>query len=91
MLSGSHYHSLKGGRGSWQCVMQQIYKDHRIEISVWLDGDEWCANSYIYYQQGPRNMLVSFALPYTFKTYHEAIEAGLLAARNWIDRDKPPI
>ena len=89
MLSGNHVILQKGGRGSRRCGMQQFYKGHPIEISVWLEGNDWCANSYIYYQQGPQNMLVSFALPYTFETYQEAVEAGLEAARNWIDRVKP--
>ena len=57
--------------------MEQLYKGHRIEVSVWLDGDGWCASLFIYYSEGPQNILVTFAVPDTFKTYDGAIEAGL--------------
>ena len=69
--------------------MEQFYKGHRIEISVWLDGDSWITNLYIYYSDGLQNILVTFAVPDTFKTYDEAIEVGLAAAQRWIDENKP--
>jgi hypothetical protein len=25
--------------------MEQFYKGHRIEVSVWRDGDGWCAKA----------------------------------------------
>jgi len=65
--------------------MEQFYKGHRIEVSVWPDGDGWCASSYIYYSEGSRNILLTFPINQEFKTYHEAIEAGLVAAKKWID------
>jgi hypothetical protein len=71
--------------------MEQLYKGHRIEISVWLDGDGWCASLFIYYREGPQNILVTFAVPDTFKTYDGAIEEGLVAAQKWIDGGKPAI
>ena len=61
--------------------MEQFYKGHRIEISVWLDGDSWITRVDIYYSDGLQNILVTFAVPDTFKTYDEAIEVGLAAAQ----------
>jgi hypothetical protein len=65
--------------------MEQFYKGHRIEVSVGLDGDSWCASLFIYYSEGHQNILVTFAMPDTFKTYDGAIEASLAAAQKWID------
>jgi hypothetical protein len=65
--------------------MEQFYKGHRIEVSVWLDGEDWFASLFIYYSEGHQNILVTFAVPDTFNTYDGAIEAGLAAARKWID------
>jgi hypothetical protein len=69
--------------------MEQIYKGHRIEVSVRLDGDGGLANLYIYYSKGPQNILVTFAIPHTFKTYDGAIQESLAAAQKWIDWRKP--
>jgi hypothetical protein len=66
--------------------MEQVYKGYRIEVSVWLDGDGWLANLFIYYSKGPQNILVTFAMPDTFKTYDGALEASLAAAQKWIDQ-----
>ena len=71
--------------------MKRFYKGHRINVSVWLEGDDWFARSYIYYKPTPQNMLVSFTVPYAFTTYYEAMEAGLIAAQKWIDKGKPAI
>lgn len=71
--------------------MEHFYRGYRIEVSVWLDGDEWFASSYIYYSKGLQNRLVSFAVPASSKTYDGAIEAGLAVARKWIDGVKPAI
>jgi hypothetical protein len=38
-----------------------------------------------------RNVLVTFAVPDTFKTYDEALKAGLATAQRWIDEDKPDL
>jgi hypothetical protein len=65
--------------------MEQFYKDHRIEVSTWLDGDRWCASLFIYYSKGPQNVLVTFPVSDTFKTYDGAIEASLAAAHKWIE------
>ena len=70
--------------------MEQFYKGHRIELSLWPDGDGWCASLFIYYSEGPQNILVTFGMPDTFKTYAAAIEASLAAAQKWIDGRKPP-
>jgi hypothetical protein len=69
--------------------MEQFYKGHRIEVSVWLDDDGWFAGLFIYYSEGLHNILVTFAMPETFNTYDGAIEAGLTAAQKWIDGGKP--
>jgi hypothetical protein len=62
-----------------EAEMEQFYKGHRIEVSVWLDGDGWFASLFIYYSKGPQNRLVTFAVNDTFRTYDGAIEAGLAA------------
>ena len=68
--------------------MERLYKGHRIEVLVWPDGDGWLLSLFIYYSEGPMNMLVTFAVPGTFKKYGEAVEAGFAAAQKWIDRGK---
>ena len=65
--------------------MEQFYKGHRIEVSVWLDGDGWFGSLFIYYSKGTQYILKTFAMPDRFKTYDGAIEAGLAAAQKWID------
>src|SRR4030095_1428225 len=61
--------------------MEQSYKGHGIEVSVWRDGDGWFASLFIYYSEGLHNILVTFAMPDTFKTYDGAIEAGFRGAQ----------
>ena len=70
--------------------MEQFYKDHRIEVLVWSDRDGWLPSLFIYYNKGIVNLLETFAVPGTFKTYDEAVEAGFTEAKKWIDRDTPP-
>jgi hypothetical protein len=65
--------------------MEHLYKDHRIEVSVGLDGDAWMVSLFIYYRQGPQNVLVTFPVDQEFKTHDKAMEAGLAAAKKWID------
>jgi hypothetical protein len=69
--------------------MEQFYKDHRIEVSVWPDGDGRFVSLFIYYSKGPLNILETFPVPGTFKTDDEAIEAAFAAAQRWIDGGKP--
>lgn len=71
--------------------MEQFYKGHRIEVSALRDGDGWCAGLFIYYSEGPQNRLVTFAVNDTFRTYDQAIDAGLAAAQKWIDKGKRAI
>jgi hypothetical protein len=68
--------------------MEHFYKDHRIEVSVWLGNDGWFVSLYVYYKVEHTNTLVTFSLKETFTTYDEAINAGLGAAQRWIDQDK---
>jgi hypothetical protein len=68
--------------------MQQLYKGHRIEFAISPDGDGWLSSLFIYYSRGPQNILVTFAMPGTFKTYDGAIEESLAAAQKWIDEHK---
>jgi len=69
--------------------MEQFYKDHRIEVSVGLDGDGWFVSLFIYYHEEATNILVTFSLNEKFTTYDGAVEAGLAAAQKWIDGGKP--
>jgi hypothetical protein len=82
-------HSKKGGLQWEQAEVEQFYKGYRIEVSVTLDGDNWFASLFIYYSEVPRNMLVTFPMNQEFKTYDGAMEAGLAAAKKWIDREHP--
>jgi hypothetical protein len=66
--------------------MDQFYKGHRIEFAISPDGDEWVSSLFIYYSKGPQNILVTFAMPETFKNYDRAIEKSLAAAQKWIDQ-----
>jgi hypothetical protein len=66
-----------------------LYKDHRIELSLWLVGDGWLVSLYVYYQVERTNTLVTFSLKEKFTTYDEAVKAGFEAARRWINEDKP--
>lgn len=74
--------------GGVQCLgaeMEYFYKDHRVEISVGLDGDGWVVSLFIYYSDNLQNLLVTFPMDQTFKTYDAAMKAGLAAAQKWID------
>jgi hypothetical protein len=68
--------------------MEHFYKDHRIEVSVWLGSDGWFVSLYVYYQVERTNTLVTFSLKDHFTTYDEAVNAGRAAAQRWIDQDK---
>jgi hypothetical protein len=65
--------------------MERLYKDHRIQVLVWLDSDRWLVKIFIYYSDGVVNTLSTLAMNEKFTTYHEAIEASLAAAKKWID------
>ena len=65
--------------------LQESYKGHLIDVSVSLDGGDWHTRIFIYYSDGPQNMLVTFAMDDSFKTYDGAIKAGLAAAQKWVD------
>lgn len=65
--------------------MGQFYKGHRIEISVWPDGDSWLLSLFIYYSKGSINILETFPKPGTFKTCGEATNAAFAAGQKWID------
>jgi hypothetical protein len=68
--------------------MEHFYKDHRIDVLVWVGGDGWFVSLYIYYQLETANTLVTFSLRGKFTTYDEALKAGLAAAQRWIDGDQ---
>ena len=66
--------------------MEKFYKDHRIEVSAWLDGDSWFVSLFIYYHEEATNILLTFSLNEKFTTYDGA--GGLAAAQTWIDGKK---
>ena len=70
--------------------MEQFYKNHHIEVSVWLNDEGWFINVFIYYSENRTNILVTFAVNEKSTTYAEAVEVGLTAARRWIDRASEP-
>jgi hypothetical protein len=65
--------------------VEQFYRGHRIEVSVTLDGNAWTVGIFIYYSEGLLNTLVTFPMNQEFKTYDDAMEAGLAGAKKWID------
>ena len=73
----------RGGNGRPE--MERFYRDHRIELSVGLDRDAWMLSIFIYYSEGLQNILVTFPMDQEFETYDDAMEAGLAAAKKWID------
>ena len=70
--------------------MERVYNNYNIDVSVWLNDDGWFINVFIYYREDTTNILVTFAVNENVTTYDEAIEAGLNAARRWIDRTTEP-
>ena len=70
--------------------MVQFYKNHNIEVSVRPNGEGWFVNVFIYYRKEATNILVTFAVNERFTTYDKAVEAGLAAARRWIDSASEP-
>ena len=77
-------HLKKGGRNG-RPEMERFYRDHRIALSVGLDGDAWKVSLFIYYSEGLQNIAVTFPVGQEFKTYDDAVEAGLAAAKKWIE------
>jgi hypothetical protein len=68
--------------------MEKFYKNHRIEISGWLDNDGWFISVSIHHQyiEGA-NIFVTFPLNQNFETYGEGAVAGFAAAQKWIDKE----
>ena len=60
-----------------------------MDVSVGLDGNDWTVSVFIYYSEDLQNILVTFPMNQNFKTYADAMEAGLAAAKKWIDREHP--
>jgi hypothetical protein len=77
--------TLKEGGRNGRPEMERFYRDHRIELSVGLDRDAWMLSIFIYYSEGLQNILVTFPMDQEFETYDDAMEAGLAAAKKWID------
>jgi hypothetical protein len=69
--------------------MEKFYKNHRIEVSLSLEDEGWFVSLFIYYNDKDTNILVTFSLDKKFATYDGAVETGLSAAQEWIDRGKP--
>jgi hypothetical protein len=69
--------------------MEKFYKNHRIEISVVLGGNDWTVGVSIYYSEGLQNILATFPMNELLETYDDAMGAGLAAAKKWIDREHP--
>jgi hypothetical protein len=68
--------------------MEKFYKDHRIEMSGWLDNDGWFISVSIYHQEKEgANRLVIFPLSENFATYGEAVVAAFAAAQKWVDKE----
>jgi len=68
--------------------MEQLYKDHRIQVLAGLNGASWITNLRIFRQKGAAHTFMIFAMNKQFATYDQAIEAGMIAARNWVDNSE---
>jgi hypothetical protein len=68
--------------------MEKFYRNHRIEISGWLDNDGWFISVSIYHQpKEGANIRLTFPLSETFATYGEAVVTGFAAAQEGIDKE----
>jgi hypothetical protein len=65
--------------------MEQPYKRHRIQVLAGLNGGSWITNLRIFCQKGATHTFMIFAMNKEFATYGQAIEAGIMAGRNWVD------
>src|SRR5262245_19174763 len=65
--------------------MEQFYKGHRIEVLAGLDGPDWVVSLCIFCQEGAAHTLVTFGIDKQFARYDWAMEAGIFAAKNWVD------
>jgi hypothetical protein len=65
--------------------MEQLYKGHRVEVLTVLDGSDWNVSLRIFCQEGAAHTLVIFGISKQFTRYDWATEAGIIAAKNWID------
>ena len=65
--------------------MEQLYKGHRIQVWAGLNGANWITNLQIFSQKGATHTFMIFAMNTHFATYDQAIEAGIVVARNWVD------
>jgi len=63
----------------------KLYKGHRIQVLVGLDGLSWVTNLQILCRIGLAHMLVVFGINERFATYDRAMRAGITAAQNWVD------
>jgi hypothetical protein len=65
--------------------MERLYRGHRIEILVGLDGVGWNISLRVFFQKGAAHTLEIFTINERFERYDRAVEAGITAARNWVD------
>jgi hypothetical protein len=65
--------------------MEQPYKGHRVEVLAVLDGSHWNVSLRIFCQEGAAHTLVIFGISKQFARYDWAMEAGIIAAKNWIE------
>ena len=69
--------------------MDQVYKNHNIQVSSWLIVSGWKPSVVVTYSEGGKNMLKHIAIDQIFPTCVEAEQAGLDYVCKWIDDGKP--
>jgi hypothetical protein len=70
--------------------MEQLYKGHRIEVLAGLEDANWRVSLRIFGQEGATRTLVIFTMNKQFARYGGAAEAGIIAAKNWVDTKLRP-
>jgi hypothetical protein len=65
--------------------MDQVYKNHNIQVSSWLIVSGWKPSIIVTYSEGGKNILKNLTMDRAFPTCVEAERAGLAYVRDWID------
>jgi hypothetical protein len=71
--------------------MDQVYKDHKIQVSAWPDLSGWKPSVVVTYSEGGKNLLRNITIDQIFSTSEEAEQAGFAYVRKWIDDGKPDL
>jgi hypothetical protein len=71
--------------------MDQVYKDHKIQVSAWPDLSGWKPGVVVTYSEGGKHILKNITIDQIFSTPQDAEQAGLAYVCEWIDDGKPDL